>query len=394
MKRQKSSKKSVYLDHNATTYARGEVVSAMEPYFTEKFANPSSLHFLGRENREAVERARKEVGSFINAGEREIIFTSGGTESNNLAVRGALRALERPLSKCHIITSTIEHPAVQNTFISLERDGAEVDRVECDSSGVVKIEMLEDLIRPDTVLVSIMTANNETGIIQPLKEIASRLSGRGIILHSDAVQCVGKIDVDVEILGVDLLSISAHKFYGPKGTGALYIRKGISIEPVYTGAAHEFSLRPGTENVPSIVGLGRACDISKAMLDGEIDRIGRLRDRMEEILLKKIPDIRIIGKNTARVPNTSSIILYGVDGEAAVLNLSALGFCISSGSACSSGKSGASAVLKAMGLEAELAKSVIRVSLGIRNTGSDIESFALALAGVVKRLREISPSGS
>ncbi|MDZ7859590.1 MAG: cysteine desulfurase family protein [Candidatus Krumholzibacteriota bacterium] len=392
MKRQKSSKKSVYLDHNATTYARGEVVSAMEPYFMEKFANPSSLHFLGRENREAVERARKEVASFINADEREIIFTSGGTESSNLAIRGALRTLERPLNECHIITSTIEHPAVQNTFISLEQDGVSLDRVECDRFGVVKIDMLEDLIRSETVLVSIMTANNETGIIQPLEEIASRLSGRGIILHSDAVQCIGKVDVDVEILGVDLLSMSAHKFYGPKGTGALYKRKGISLKAVYTGAAHEFSLRPGTENVPAIVGLGKACNISRSMLSGEIDRIGRLRDRMEKILLRKIPEVDIIGKNSARVPNTSSIIVPGVDGEAIVLNLSALGFCISSGSACSSGESGTSAVMKAMGLEPELAKSVIRVSLGIRNTESDIESFAEALAGVVKRLREISPS--
>ncbi len=391
MKRQKSSKKRIYLDHNATTYVRDDVVSVMNPYFSEKFGNAGSLHFLGQENREAIERARKQTASLINALPREIIFTSGGTESNNLAIRGALRALGRSGNGCHIITSTIEHPAVRNVFKSLEKDGVETARVECDSAGVLKVDMLEDLIRAETVLVSIMLANNETGVIQPIKEIASILSGRDIIFHVDAVQGVGKIVVDVKDLGADLLSISAHKFYGPKGTGALYVKKGTPLKAVYSGAAHEYSLRPGTENVPSLVGLGEACSISESGLSLEMERIGRLRDRMEEDILKKIPDISIIGKEVSRVPNTSDIIVSRVEAEAIVLNLSALGFCISSGSACSTGENGTSAVMDAIGLEPEPAKGVIRVSLGIRNTESDINSFVDVLGGVVKRLRDISP---
>ncbi len=363
----------------------------MNPYFSEKFGNAGSLHFLGQENREAIERARKQIASLINALPREIIFTSGGTESNNLAIRGALRALGRSGSDCHIITSTIEHYAVQNIFKSLEKDGVKAARVECDSAGVVKVDMLEDLIRAETVLVSIMLANNETGVIQPIKEIAAILSGRDIIFHVDAVQGIGKIMVDVKELGADLLSISAHKFYGPKGTGALYVKKGTPIKAVYSGGAQEFYLRPGTENVPSLVGLGEACRISESMLPMEMERICGLRDRMEEDILKKIPDVSIIGKEVSRVPNTSDIIVSRVEAEAIVLNLSALGFCISSGSACSTGKNGTSAVMGAIGLKPELARGVIRVSLGIRNTERDINSFVEVLGGVVKRLRDISP---
>jgi cysteine desulfurase len=266
-----------------------------------------------------------------------------------------------------------------------------VSRVECDSAGVVKVDMLEDLIRSETVFVSIMLANNETGVIQPIKEIASILSGRDIIFHVDAVQGVGKIMVDVKDLGVDLLSISAHKFYGPKGTGALYVKKYTPLKAVYTGADHEFSLRPGTENVPSIVGMGEACSISDSTLSLEMARIGGLRDKMEEDILKRIPGLRIIGKEVARVPNTSSIAVSRAEAEAMVLNLSALGFCISSGSACSEGKGGISAVMDAIGLEPELARGVIRVSLGISNTESDIDSFVKALDGIIKRLRDISP---
>jgi cysteine desulfurase len=384
-------KRRVYFDHNATTYLREEVVSAMLPYFRERFGNASSLHFFGQENRDAIDEARRHVAALITAEPEEVIFTSGGTESDNLAIRGSVRARQRLAKGNHIITSDIEHPAVLKTCQDLEAEGCRVSYVPCDANGVVRLDLLESSLSPETAVISIMLANNETGVIQPIKEISALARSRGVTLHVDAVQGVGKIPVDVNALGVDLLSLSAHKFYGPKGIGALYVRRGTPLEPVYTGGSHECGLRPGTENIPGIVGLGEAARISKRELPKEMDRIGGLRDRFERGVLKRVKDVTVAGAKAPRVPNTSSVIVAHVEGEAITLRLSMLGFAISSGSACASGASEPSHVLVAMGFDPAIAQGGIRVSLGIANTGEEVDAFLEAFPQVVERLRELSP---
>lgn len=383
--------REIYLDHNATTYTREEVLAAMAPYFGERFGNASSLYHIGQDSKEALERSRASVASLLGARPREIVFTSGGTESDNLAIRGALKASGKRMDECSVVTSVIEHPAVLETCRSLEEDGVSVGWLECGRDGIVKLEKLEELIGPDTVVVSVMLANNETGVIQPVTDIARALEGTDILLHVDAVQGVGKIPVDVSELGVDMLSLSGHKFYGPKGIGALYIRTGTPVEAVYTGAAHEFSMRPGTENIPAIVGMSKACEISRAGLTGEMERIGKLRERMEKGILECIDEVMIVGAGSPRVPNTSSVVIGRVEGEAVVLNMSVLGFAISSGSACSTGKGGVSHVISSLGLEPRFANGAIRVSLGIRNTEEEVDAFVEELGTVVKRLRDMSP---
>ncbi len=384
-------KTEVYMDHNATTYTREEVFAAMKPYFTDKFGNASSPYPVGQESREAIEKAREKAASLIGAAPREIVFTSGGTESNNLAIRGVLKATGKRLEDCRIITSAIEHPAVINTCDSLEGDGVRVDRISCGPQGMIDPGEVEKSLEPGADLISIMLANNETGVIQPIEDVAGLAAASNTAFHVDAVQGVGKIEVDVGRLGIDLLSISGHKFYGPKGIGALYIRTGTPVKAVYTGADHEFSMRPGTENVPAIVGMGKACEMTGINLGEEMAGIGRLRDRMEEELTERIENIKIVGKGSPRVPNTSSVAISSVEGEAVVLNLAALGFDVSSGSACSTGKGGISHVIRAVGLDSRYANGVIRVSLGIRNTEDDIDRFVETLTSVVKRLRDMSP---
>jgi len=381
----------VYFDHNATTYLRREVVDAMLPYFQKRFGNASSLHFFGQENRDAVDGARAHVASLINAEPEEVIFTSGGTESDNLAIRGALRARRRISPANHIVTSQIEHPAVLKTCMDLQEDGCRVSYVPCDTNGVVRLDLLEEALTGDTAIVSVMLANNETGVIQPIREISALARSRGAVFHVDAVQGAGKIPVDVEGLGVDLLSISAHKFYGPKGIGALYVRRGTALEPVYTGGSHECGLRPGTENIPGIVGLGEAARISKEELPREMARIGGLRDRLERGAVALVDGIVVAGASAPRVPNTSSMIVSRVEGEAITLRFSMLGFAISSGSACSSGANEPSYVLTAMGFDPGIAQGGIRISLGIANTDEEVDAFLEAFPQVVSRLRELSP---
>ena len=386
-------KRRVYLDHNATTYMRREVIDAMLPFFRDSFRNASSLHFYGYENRDRVEGARTLVADLIGAEPEEILFTSGGTESDNMAVRGVVAAARRKGGGCHVITSVTEHPAVLRTCEAVEGEGCEVTYLKSGPEGTVHLDELRDALRPETVLVSIMLANNETGIIQPIREISGLLRDRDILFHTDAVQGVGKIPVDVGELGVDLLSISAHKFYGPKGIGALYIRRGTTIEPVYTGGGHESGLRPGTLNVPGIVGFGEACRITKKELPSEMKRITALRDHLEERIRGHIDDVIFNGTGSRRVPNTSSIVVPRIEGEAITLNLSMLGFAISSGSACASGGSEASHVLVSMGIDPSDAQGSVRVSLGIDNTGEEIDAFVDAFAAAVDRLRKLSPLG-
>ncbi len=386
-------KRRVYLDHNATTYMRQEVIDAMLPYFRQSFGNASSLHFFGYENREKVDEARGHVAGLIGAEPEEVFFTSGGTESDNIALRGVIRAARKKGRGLHIITSVTEHPAVLRTCEAMEEEGCDVTFLGSDTDGRVSIDELKKAIRPETILVSIMLANNETGVIQPIGEIAELTRKSDIALHTDAVQGVGKIPVDVGELGVDLLSISAHKFYGPKGIGAIYVRRGTSVEPVYAGGGHEGGLRPGTLNVPGIVGFGEACRITKERLPSEMRRIGELRDHLEREVRERIDEVLFNGTGAPRVPNTSSIAVPRIEGEAITLNLSMLGFAVSSGSACASGGTEASHVLVSMGLDPADAQGGVRVSLGIDNTKEEIDSFVDAFAGVVDRLRKLSPLG-
>jgi cysteine desulfurase len=384
-------KRRVYFDHNATTYVRREVVEAMLPYFRERFGNASSLHFFGQENRDAVDRARQSVAALINAEPEEIIFTSGGTESDNLAIRGIVKSRGRRSGANRVITSDIEHPAVLKTCQDLASEGFAVSYIPCTKDGIVRVDLLAEALSTDTAVVSIMLANNETGVMQPIEEIASVVHERGAIIHVDAVQGVGKIPVDVETLGVDLLSISAHKFYGPKGIGALYVRRGTPLEAVYTGGSHECGLRPGTENIPGIIGLGEAARISREELPREMERIGGLRDRIEKGVLSRVDDVVIVGASAPRVPNTSCMVVKRVEGEAITLNLSMRGFAISSGSACSSGANEPSHVLLAMGLDPAYAQGAVRISLGVENTIKEVDAFLEAFPPVVARLRELSP---
>lgn len=391
MKTQHNDAPEVYFDHNATTYMRQEVVDMMIPYFREYFGNASSLHSFGSRTREAIETARGHVASMINAEPGEIIFTSGGTESDNLAIRGVLLARNESPAIPHIITSLIEHPAVLETCRTLEKAGVSVTWLPSSSSGRIEPADLEAAIRPETVLVSIMLANNETGVIQPVEELSRIAREKGIIFHVDAVQGVGKIPVDVEKLGIDLLTISAHKFYGPKGIGALYRRRGTMIDPVYTGGHHESGLRPGTENVPAIVGFGEACRISSENLESEMKHIGRLRDRIEAGIVERIEKVSINGAGSERVPNTCNVTVTRVEGEAMTMHLSMLGFALSSGSACATGDTDPSHVLLAMGVDPVDAQGALRISLGIGNTDEDVDRFLKAFPAVVARLREMSP---
>ena len=381
-----------YFDHNATTAARREVVDAMLPFFRERFGNASSIHFFGQENREAVDAARASVASLLGGEPEEIIFTSGGTESDNIAIRGTARAMRRVSKADRIVTSTIEHPAVLKTCEDLERDeGFRVERVPCGRDGVVRLDLLERALQPGTALVTVMLANNETGVIQPVREISSLARPRGIPVHTDAVQGAGKIPVDVSDLGVDLLSISAHKFYGPKGIGALYVRRGTPIGAVYTGGSHECGLRPGTENIPGIVGLGEAARMSKRELPREMEHIRALRDRLERGVIERVPDVEIAGALSPRVPNTSNMVVKRVEGEALTLNLSMSGFAISSGSACASGASEPSYVLLALGFDGATSQGGIRASLGFANTAEEVDAFLEIFPRVVERLRALSP---
>lgn len=381
--------KRIYLDHAATTPVHPEVVEAMLPYLTERFGNASTLYSFGREAKEALEEAREKVASLIGANPQEVFFTSGGTESDNWALIGVMFARER--KGRHLITSAIEHHAVLETCRFLERRGFEVTYLPVDADGLVDPEEVKKALRPDTVLVSIMHANNEIGTIEPLEEIGEMLQQREVLFHTDAVQTVGSIPVDVKALQVNLLSLSGHKLYGPKGVGALYIRRGTRIWPFIHGGGQERNRRAGTENVAGIVGLGKACELAAVDLEERAERLKQLREQLIEGLFARIEDIRLNGHRTRRLPNNVNICVEGVEGESMLLMLDWEGIAVSTGSACSSGSLEPSHVLEAIGVPPAIAQGSLRFTFGRENSEEDVERVLEVLPPIVTRLREMSP---
>jgi cysteine desulfurase len=384
-----SKVRRVYLDNNATTPLAPEVFEAMKPYLLEDFGNASSIHWFGQQAKNAVEKARQQVAKLLNARPGEVIFTSGGTESDNAALFGIVQAAR--VAAPHVITTGIEHHAVLNTAQALEKQGVSVTYLGVGAGGVIDPEDVKHAIRPETVLISIMHANNEIGTIQPLEEIGSIARERDIYFHSDAVQAVGKIPVDVEKLGADLLSLSAHKFNGPKGAGAMYIRRGTILKPLLYGGHHERDRRPGTENVPGIVGLGMAAELALAHLEENAQRVACLRDRLERGILERVAQVSVNGDPQRRLPNTSNLAFDYLEGEGFVIAMDLRGIACSTGAACSSGAVEPSHVLSAIGRTPDQARSSVRLSLGRYTTAEDIDAALEALPTVVERLRSLSP---
>ncbi|NIA09937.1 MAG: cysteine desulfurase NifS [Nitrospiraceae bacterium] len=375
----------IYLDHAATTPVDEEVVKEMIPYFTQKYGNASSLHSFGTEARAAVEKGRAQVAALIGAESEEIIFTAGGTESDNIAIKGiAFRE-----GKGHIITSQIEHPAVMATCQYLEKKGFDVTYLPVDKYGIVSPGDVEDSIRDDT-MITIMHANNEIGTIEPIEEIAKIAKKNGIVFHTDAVQSVGKVPMDVKHMGVDMLSISSHKIYGPKGVGALYIKKGTKIDAIIHGGGHERGLRPSTENVPGIVGLGKACKLAGERMDGDTKKMKQLRDRLIKGVLE-IEEAYLNGHPERRLPNNAHFRFTAVEGESLILSLDDMGIAGSTGSACSSKKLKPSHVLMAIGLDEVQAHGSLRLTLGRGNTKEEIDYVIEVLPPILEKLRAMSP---
>ena len=379
----------VYLDNNATTKVDEEVVKAMIPYFSDYYGNPFSLHLFGNETGLAVTQARQTIADILKAKPNEIIFTASGSEADNLAIRGIAKAYKHRGK--HIITSTIEHPAVKNTFMDLMEDGFEITMVPVDENGVMIMDEFKKALREDTILVSVMHANNEVGTFQPIEEIAKITKERKIIFHVDAVQTMGKVEIYPEKMGIDLLSFSGHKFHAPKGIGVLYKRDGVRLARIITGGNQEGKRRPGTSNVPYIVGLAKALQMAVANMKEEWNREETLRDYFEDEVSKRIPEIKINGKGARRLPGTSSITFKYLEGESMLLNLSLKGIAVSSGSACSSDSLQPSHVLLAMGIPAEFAHGTLRFSLSKYTTKEEIDYTIEALVEIIGKLRELSP---
>ena len=380
----------VYLDHNATTPVAPEVLAAMLPYFSEEYGNASSIHTFGQHARGAVEEARESVAELLGGRPAEIMFSSGGTESNNHVIFGAVGAAHG--GPKHVITSAIEHSAVLDPCSALEKRGVVVTVLPVDREGVVNPEDVRRAIRPETVLITIMLANNELGTIEPMEEIGKIAAQTGVTLHTDAVQAAGKIPIDVKKLGVHLLSISAHKVYGPKGVGALYVRKGTRLEPLLYGGHSERDRRPGTEDVSSIAGLGKAAELALTHMKEEGRRIAALRDRLENGLLERIPHARVNGSRARRTPNTTNLTLPFIEGESMVIALDLKGIACSTGAACSSGAVEPSHVLTAIGLAPEDARATLRLSLGHQTSDEEIDFALDTIPPVIDRLRQMSPT--
>lgn len=379
---------SIYLDHNATTPVRSEVFDAMEPFFRDRFGNASSIHGYGQDARAAVEEARARVAGLVNARPGEIYFTSGGTESDNLAIKGtayACKAYGR-----HIITTNIEHSAVLNSCAFLEREGFEVTYLPVDGYGLVDPGQVEDALTGQTILVSIMHANNEIGTIQSVAEIGKIVRARGVCFHTDAVQSAGKLPVDVEAMHADLLSLSGHKIYGPKGVGAIYIRKGVEIEPTAHGGHHENDVRSGTENTVGIVGLGKAAELAAEERESEYRHLSEMRDALEARIRFEIEGVRVNGHPERRLPGTLNVSFPGAEGESLIMSLDLAGIAVSTGSACTSGAIEPSHVLLALGRDPRTALGSVRFSFGRDNTMGDVDRVMGRLPGIVARLREVS----
>lgn len=381
-----------YFDHNATTPVSAEVLETLAVVLRDVWGNASSIHYWGQAAKQRLETARRQVAALIGARPQEIVFLSGGTEADNLAILGTVRRAPKP--RKHVITTAVEHPAVLATCTQLQREGVEVTYLPVSSEGLVDPDDVRRALRPETVLVSVMHANNEIGVIQPLSEIARITREAGVLFHSDGVQALGKIPVNVEALGVDLYSLSGHKIYAPKGIGALYVRRGTPLAPILYGGHHERDRRPGTENVPGAVAFGAAASWMQANLEPEALRLAALRDRLERGILERIPQATVNGGNAPRTPNTTNISFAGVEGEAMVIALDLKGFAVSTGSACSSGAIEPSHVLIALGLPAEKAKASVRFSLGRSNTAEQVDALIEAVAEVAARLRRLSPTYS
>ncbi len=383
-----ASQRSVYLDNNATTRVAPEVLEAMTPFFTELYGNPSSMHTFGGQVARHVDEARQKVAALFGCHPDEIVFTSCGTESDNHAIRGVLEAYPE---RSHIVTTKVEHPAVLNLCRHLAKKGFRLTELGVDSRGDLDLEELGRALTPDTAIVSVMAANNETGTLFPIEKIAAMVREKGIVFHTDAVQAAGKIPLDVGKIPADLISISGHKLHCPKGIGALYIRRGTRITPFMVGGHQERNRRAGTENVPYVVGLGKACELALAGMFEENSRVRSLRDRLEKELMSRIPHTYINGNPQWRLPNTSNIGFEFIEGEAILLHLSAAGIAASSGSACTSGSLEPSHVLMAMGVPFSYAHGSVRWSLSRFNNDEDVDYVLGTMPGIVKKLREMSP---
>jgi cysteine desulfurase len=379
---------SIYLDYNSTTPVDPRVLAAMLPYLAENFGNANSIHSSGQRARAAVDAARQGVAELLGAKAAEIVFTCGGTEADNLAIFGIVNPCDQP--RKHVVTTAIEHHAVLNTAQALEKQGVDVTYVPVSREGIVDPEDLREAIRPETVLLSVMLANNEIGTIQPIEEIGRIAAEEDVYFHCDAVQAAGKMAIDVRKLGVDLLSISGHKLYAPKGVGALFVKAGTELGPMFFGGHHERDRRPGTENVPGIVGLGKAAQLAMENLDADAARLAALRDRFENALLT-LPGVRVNGSVRGRAPNTSNLSFEAAGGEALVIALDLQGVMCSSGAACSSGAVEPSHVLTAIGLTPDQARSSLRFSLGRPTTEQEIDEAIRIIPPVVERLRALSP---
>jgi cysteine desulfurase len=379
----------VYFDNNATTPLAPEVFEVMRPYLLENYGNASSIHWFGQRAKAGVEKAREQVARLLNARSSEIVFTSGGTESDNAAILGIVEAARG--ERKHVVTTAIEHPAVLSTAKALEKRGVSVTYVRVGASGVIDPADVLTALRPETVLISVMHANNELGTIQPLEEIGRMARERDIYFHTDAVQSIGRIPLDVEKLGADLLALSAHKLNGPQGVGALYVRKGTILRPLLHGGHHERDRRPGTENVAGIVGLGAAAEMARAHLAEEHRRVAALRDRLEAGILASVPRVAVNGDRTHRIPTTTNLMFDYIEGEGLVIAMDLRGIACSTGSACSSGSLEPSHVLSAIGRKPEQARASIRFSLGRFNTDEEVDVALKILPGVVEQLRAVSP---